>query len=114
MVGVLWMGQQTNIKAVDVCEALGRRRAIMNNVLIRELNFPLAVEGVTVTDANGDYNIYINANLSPAKKQKTLDHELCHIKCDHHYKDTPVAEDETEAQILSPITLFNEVLEKVI
>lgn len=52
----------------------------MNNVLIRELDFPSTVEGVTVTDANGDYNIYINANLSPAKKQKTLDHELCHIK----------------------------------
>ncbi len=87
----------------------------MNNVLIRELDFPSTVEGVTVTDTNGDYNVYINANLSPAKKQETLDHELRHIQCDHHYQDTSVADNEIEAnQILSPIPILNEVLEKII
>lgn len=87
----------------------------MNNVLIRELDFPLTVEGVTVKDTNGDYNIYINANLSPAKKQETLDHELRHIQCDHLYQETAVSDDEAEAnQILSPIPLLSEVFEKII
>ena len=87
----------------------------MNNVLIREVDFPITVEGVTVTDANGDYNIYINANLSPDKKKESLDHELRHIQCDHHYSSTAVVDDEAEAnQILSPIPILNEVFEQII
>ena len=42
----------------------------MNNVLIREMNFPIEIEGATVPDSNGDYNIFINANLSPEKKER--------------------------------------------
>ena len=87
----------------------------MDNVLIREIELPATVEGVTVKDTEGNYNIYINALLSPEKKQETLEHELRHIQCDHHYKSTAVAEDEAEAnQILSPIPLINEVFEKII
>ena len=61
-------------KAVAIIEALSRRRARMNNVLIREMNFPIEIEGATVPDSNGDYNIFINANLSPEKKKETLEH----------------------------------------
>lgn len=87
----------------------------MNNVLIREIELPATVEGVTVKDTEGNYNIYINSLLSPEKKQETLEHELRHIQCDHHYTDTAVADDEIEAnQILSPIPILNEVLEQII
>ena len=87
----------------------------MGNVLIREIELPLTVEGVTVKDTDGNYNIYINSLLSPEKKQEALEHELRHIQCDHHYLETSVAEDEAEAnQILSPIPILSEVFEKII
>ena len=35
----------------------------MGNVLIREIELPLTVEGVTVKDTEGNYNIYINIFL---------------------------------------------------
>lgn len=77
----------------------------MNNVLIRELEFPITVEGVTVKDTNGDYNVYINALLPPEKKQAAIDHELAHIKLDHLYKETAVKQDEDEAKG-NPTTTF--------
>lgn len=87
----------------------------MNNVLIRELDLPATVEGVTVKDTNGDYNVYVNAILSPEKKQETLEHELRHIQCDHLYTDTAVIDDEAQAnQILSSIPILNEVFKRVI
>ena len=87
----------------------------MNNVLVREIELPITVEGVTVKDSNEDFNIYINSLLSPDKKAEALDHELRHVQCDHHYLETSVAEDESEAnQIFSPIPLLNEVFEKII
>lgn len=87
----------------------------MNNVLIRELNFPIEIEGATVPDANGDYNIFINANLSPEKKKETLEHELRHIQCNHHHRCTSVAEDEAEAnQAIQPIIISDEVYSNII
>lgn len=84
----------------------------MNNVLVRELNFPIEIEGVIVVDNNGDYNIYINSLLSDEKKKETLDHELRHLQCDHHYTDVPIAEAENEANQPTPIS--NEVLQRII
>ena len=87
----------------------------MNNVFTREIELPITVEGVTVKDTNGDFNVYINSLLSPEKKAEALEHELCHIQRDHHYLETSVAEDEAEAnQILSPIPILSEVFEKII
>lgn len=84
----------------------------MNNVLVRELNFPIEIEGVIVVDNNGDYNIYINSNLSDEKKKETLDHELRHLQCDHHYIDVPIVQAENEANQPTPIS--NEVLKRII
>ena len=84
----------------------------MNNVLIRELNFPVEIEGVVVIDDNGDYNIYINSNLSAEKKKETLDHELRHIQCDHHYSNVPIFEAESEAN--KPTPILNEVYTRII
>lgn len=84
----------------------------MNNVLVRELNFPIEIEGVIVVDNNGDYNIYINSNLSDEKKKETLDHELRHLQCDHHYTDVPIVQAENEAN--QPTPICNEVLKRII
>ena len=75
----------------------------MNNVFVREIELPMTVEGVTVKDTNGDFNVYINSLLSPSKKAEALEHELRHIKFDHLYKETPVVEDENEANLVATI-----------
>ncbi|MDF2685790.1 MAG: hypothetical protein K0S55_971 [Clostridia bacterium] len=54
----------------------------MKDVFIHLISLPVSVRGVTVTDENNDYNIYINANLSPEQQKKALDHELKHIERD--------------------------------
>lgn len=46
---------------------------------VRFVNLPLTTKGVTVEDANGFFNIYINENLSVEQQQAALEHELKHI-----------------------------------
>lgn len=41
---------------------------------------PLTIRGFTVPDENGDYNIYINSDLSDEAKAETLKHEKLHIE----------------------------------
>lgn len=52
----------------------------MNDIFIRLVNLPSTVKGITVTDGNDDYNIYINAKLSPDEQEKVLEHEKRHIE----------------------------------
>ncbi|MBE6747898.1 MAG: hypothetical protein E7557_01555 [Ruminococcaceae bacterium] len=50
------------------------------SIFIREMKMPLTIRAFTVPDANGDYNIYINNDLSEEAKQKSLNHEKEHIE----------------------------------
>lgn len=61
----------------------------MNDIFVRALNLPHTVRGVTVIDDNGDFNIYINARLSPSQQAEVLEHEKRHI----HYDDFASFED---------------------
>ncbi len=56
-------------------------------ILVREIKMPLTIRGFTVPDANGDFNIYINENLSDAAKKKTLEHENLHISRNDFQKE---------------------------
>ncbi len=56
---------------------------------IREIKMPLTVRAFTVPDSNGDYNIYINMDLSDEAKKKSLAHEKSHIQNDDFSKDSP-------------------------
>ena len=47
---------------------------------VRFINLPLTTKGVTVEDANGFFNIYINENLSVEQQQQALEHEMRHIR----------------------------------
>ena len=67
----------------------------MGDIFIRIIK--LSTPGVTVLDADGNYNVYINEDLSEEERRKVADHELEHIKQDHFYSDKPVAECEKEA-----------------
>ena len=44
------------------------------------MKMPLTIRAFTVPDANGDYNIYINNDLSEEAKEKSLKHEKMHIE----------------------------------
>ncbi len=69
----------------------------MDNIIVRVIDLPDTVPGVTVLDEEGDYNVYINAKLSHDNSRLTLNHELNHIKKSHFYTDKSVQECEKEA-----------------
>lgn len=70
---------------------------------VRYAPFPPSIEGVTLPNDDGSFDIYINAALSPARQADRLQHELRHIQADHFYRDTaPVAACEAEAEGKAP------------
>ena len=70
----------------------------MGDIIIRYINMEHTVPAVTQIDSNGDYNVYINARLGYRRQQEAKEHELNHINGDHFYRDTPVSQDEQEAE----------------
>ena len=69
----------------------------MGEVFIRGIKFPLTIEGATVLDADGNYNVYINTSLSYETQKRVVKHELTHIKKEHFYDFDPVIHNELEA-----------------
>lgn len=59
----------------------------MNEIFYRLVDLPTSVRGFTIPDENGDYNIYINSNLSDELLDKTVKHELEHIQSGDFEKD---------------------------
>lgn len=51
----------------------------MNDYIVRYIDLPCTVKGVTVMDKDGFYNIYINSQLSFEEQKKAVHHELHHI-----------------------------------
>lgn len=47
---------------------------------IRFIDLPYSINGLTVEDLNGFYNIYINSRLSHDIQQKAVIHELTHVR----------------------------------
>lgn len=66
----------------------------MDDVIIRYIPLPTFVYGQTLLDPNGDYNIYINANLSYEMQRKTLEHELRHVRRNDFRNNRLIAEVE--------------------
>lgn len=64
---------------------------------VRLISLPIKVEGVTLPNDDGSFDIYINSRLSPQRRQKVLEHELRHIQNDHFYLDMPVSTMEKQA-----------------
>ena len=69
----------------------------MTDYYVRQVRLPVRVEGVTLPNDDGSFDIYINARLSPVRQQETLAHELRHIEHDHFYLDMPVERMERQA-----------------
>ena len=51
----------------------------MNDIYVRLIRLPDTVRGITAVDENGDYNIYINSNLSNDQQKRVYEHECAHI-----------------------------------
>ncbi len=65
---------------------------------VRLADLPAKVEGVTIPNDDGTFDIYINALFCEEKQQEILEHELRHIRRDHFYNDIlPIQEIEREA-----------------
>lgn len=46
---------------------------------IRKIQLPMTVRGFTVEDQDGNFNIYINQDLSDEAMRKACVHELYHV-----------------------------------
>lgn len=74
---------------------------------VRLLDFPPTVEGVTVPNGDGSFDIYLSRHLSEEKRRECLEHELLHIRRDHFYSGRPVEDLEREAHGLPAPRLIN-------
>ena len=66
----------------------------MNTVIIRIIDLPYGVDGMTVKDSNDDYNVYLNARLSESKRVIAFRHEVEHIRNGDFYSEGSVREKE--------------------
>lgn len=64
---------------------------------VRIVELPPKIDGVTVPNDDGTFDIYINALLSEDRQVNRLEHEIRHICMDHFYEDMSVAVCEAEA-----------------
>lgn len=64
---------------------------------VRFIPMPSSVEGVTLPNDDGTYDVYINVNLPVERCREALAHELQHIRFDHLYENKPVWLLEQEA-----------------
>ena len=69
----------------------------MTETYVRLVPLPVKVEGVTLPNEDGSFDVYINSRLSPARQQETLEHELRHIRQEHFYLDLDVERMERQA-----------------
>lgn len=69
-----------------------------NEYSVHPINFPPCVLAAVVALEDGTYDVFINDALSPALRQKALEHELRHIDNDHLQNDIyTIQEMEREA-----------------
>lgn len=59
----------------------------MEDIIIRKIQLPVHVKAFTVTDAQGDYNVYLNSLLSDEQQMKSFMHEKKHIENDDFFKE---------------------------
>lgn len=70
----------------------------MNDIFVRQCHeLPMHIYGFVKLDSEGDYNIYINADICDRLKKETIRHELNHIKMNHFHRGIGIAECEVEA-----------------
>ena len=64
---------------------------------LRYVELPLKVDGVTIPNNDGTFDIYINALHTEPHQKESLEHELRHLKQEHFYLDLPLSRMERQA-----------------
>lgn len=79
-----------------------------NEYAVHPINFPPSVLAAVVALGDGTFDIFINDALTPALRQKALEHEIRHIDAGHLHNDVYTIEEmEREAEGLSSGRLPN-------
>ena len=60
---------------------------------IREIALPWHIGGVTVTNDDGTFSVYLNSRLPESTRRHALRHEEAHIAGDHFYRTDITAAD---------------------
>lgn len=55
---------------------------------------PGPTHGVTATNPDGTFSMFIDSNAAPEQQQEAYWHEYKHIACDDFYSDRPIEEIE--------------------
>ena len=69
----------------------------MIDYYVRTVALPITVEGVSVPNDDGTFDIYINARLPQEKQEEVMAHELRHLEAEHFYVDIPLRVAEQQA-----------------
>ena len=69
----------------------------MNEIVVRMMRLPQHVRAFTVPDAQGDYNVYINEDMSYEQRLRSFAHEKRHIENGDFASDLCAAEIERRA-----------------
>lgn len=52
----------------------------MEDIITRLMNMPAGVSAFTIRDNSGDYNVFVNCNMSHERQMQAYSHELQHIR----------------------------------
>ena len=66
----------------------------MKDVIVRFVPLPVHVRAFTIPDAQGDYNVYINEQMTGEQQKRSLAHEKHHIDNDDFSKNRTATEIE--------------------
>lgn len=68
----------------------------VGEVFYRTFHGPLSCRGFVLTDADGDYTVFVNEDLSDEMKRETIQHEQQHIVLGHLASERPASELEAD------------------
>lgn len=66
----------------------------MGDIFVRLYSLPRGINGLTILDSDGNYNVYINSRLPRHKCIEVYEHELRHIEADDFYNSRSIREAE--------------------
>ena len=74
----------------------------MENIITRLIPLPATVKAMVALDSEGDYNIYVNDQLSHEMQVKSYQHEIRHIENNDFYngEDIRLVEERAEKEAI--------------
>lgn len=66
----------------------------VGDIFVRLYTLPPGINGLTILDSDGNYNVYINSQLPQHKHAEVYRHELKHIQNNDFYNTKPIRDVE--------------------